>query len=256
MVYRPLLAFISLAGALCLAFAAGAARAQVDAPIGSGPTPGGYGDQYRCDRTGTRCATFRCDPGQACARTGDWEPRDYSRGVDGDAPAYDNFTTGDPAASTSFDRRYDRSDASGQGYDRRFDAQPGSGGYDERYTRRQGQGYDEDGYDFRRDPGGVNDYARNSTPPTYAPTTPPADETATTDDGDRDGAVNDRPGYSYERAPSWSEAERTGGPEWRCTDGGLRCAYFRCDDDGEDCHRISGWSSRADADRRPDYDGW
>ena len=142
MVKQPLLAFMLLAGALCLALAAGPTCAQDNVSQSSGQDPGEFGDQYLCDSTGARCVTFRCAPRQTCARTSGWELRDYSRGVDGEAPAYDNFTTADPAASASFDRRYDRSAASRQEYDRRYDAPSASECYDARHMHRQGEGYD------------------------------------------------------------------------------------------------------------------
>lgn len=254
MVLRTLLACVSLAGVLCLTLSAGPAGAQSD----PSQPDSSYGDQYRCDRSGTRCATFRCDPGSACGRTSAWEPRDYSRGVDGDAPPYDSFTTGDPAAAASFDRRRDTDGETGQGYDRRYDSRPGSGGYDERYVQRRGEGYDEDGYDFRRDQGGVNDYARSGAIAVSPGRPSSPDEVASSDgeDEDQDAAAGDGPGYSYQHAPPRSEAWQDRRPDWRCTDDGRRCAYFRCDPEGETCRRISGWASRADADRRPDWDGW
>lgn len=241
---RLLRLVLSLAGALALHLG-GVARAQ-DGPAQSGPD---VNDQYRCEANWTRCAYFRCPPGEVCTRTSDWETRDYSRGVDGDVSARDQFSTGEPAAAPSFDRRYERSDASGQAYDRRYDQRSDAGGYDERYSGRRGEGYDEDGYDVRRDEGGVNDYARNGG-------SPRAMSAPTGEDEDQNTDPRDEPGYSYQRAPSGPPARQDRRPEWRCADDGYRCAYFRCDADGDDCHRISGWASRADIDRRPDWDGW
>jgi len=253
MAKRPFLMILSLAGALELGALGGAVQAQDDAARSGA----GVDDQYRCEANWTRCAYFRCPPGRACARTSDWETRDYSRGVDGDAPAHDQFSTGDPAAAPGFDRRYDRSDATGQAYDRRHDQGADAGGYDERYDGRQGEGYDEDGYDRRRDQGGVNDYARNGG---YAGTVPgqagPAETAPPGDDQDQDAAADDAPSYRYQHAPTETQAWQNRRTDWRCTEYGNRCAYFRCDSDGENCRRISGWSSRADADRRPDWDGW
>lgn len=90
MALRPQITRLMIAAALGLAGTAGpmAVRAQnADQTVG---------DQYRCDTSGTRCAYYRCDPsGEGCRRTGDWAMRDYSHGVDGDAPSYDRPGTYD-----------------------------------------------------------------------------------------------------------------------------------------------------------------
>jgi hypothetical protein len=37
-----------------------------------------------------------------------------------------------------------------------------------------------------------------------------------------------------------------GRTEYRCTNGSDdHCAYFRCDRGGDDCHRVSGWTSHS-----------
>jgi hypothetical protein len=42
--------------------------------------------------------------------------------------------------------------------------------------------------------------------------------------------------YSYDR----------GRTEYRCTNGSDdHCAYFRCDRDGDDCHRVSRWTAHS-----------
>ena len=63
-------------------------------------------------------------------------------------------------------------------------------------------------------------------------------------------------GRSDQQAADQQDAEQQGGDQYRCDDSRTRCAYFRCDTDGANCHRISGWSSRADSNRRPDDNGW
>ncbi len=80
---------------------------------------------------------------------------------------------------------------------------------------------------------------------------PPVDA----DDGDDQERADQGRDYAANAPPPPQPAYRySGQAQYRCD--GYRCAYFRCDPAGDDCHRISGWTSRADADRRPDYDGW
>jgi hypothetical protein len=44
-----------------------------------------------------------------------------------------------------------------------------------------------------------------------------------------------------------------GRTEYRCTNGSDdHCAYFRCDRDGDDCHRVSRWTAHSRYDGR----GW
>ncbi|HEX7759874.1 MAG TPA: hypothetical protein VF459_10245 [Caulobacteraceae bacterium] len=72
-------------------------------------------------------------------------------------------------------------------------------------------------------------------------------------DGDQDR--NDYDGGAN-NAGDEARNDQDDSAQYRCTDDNQRCAYFRCDPDGDNCHRVSGWSSRADADRRPDDNGW
>jgi hypothetical protein len=225
-----LVALFGLAG-----LAAAPARAQDD-------NASGQTDQYRCDPTGSRCATYRCDPaGEGCQRIGDWETRDYSRGVDGDV-------------SSSYDRRYEAPPAPAQSYDRRYDQRSDAGGYDPRYDDQGGAyqpdqgattGYGSNGYDRN---GYASNWRDQAAPP---PPQPDERQDQQPDADDQDYASNQAPST----APSYHYTGR-GAAEYRCTDDGYRCAYFRCDPDGEDCHRVSAWSSRADMDRRPDDNGW
>ncbi|MGA0603741.1 hypothetical protein ACO2Q3_23745 [Caulobacter sp. KR2-114] len=245
--------------------------------VGAQPPSVQSDQEYRCEPGVARCAYFQCDQnGESCQRTSEWETRDYSRGVDGDAP------TG------GYDRRYD-GQAGAPGYDRRYDQPPQAGGYDRRYDSSDGEdgyaaaggqdqvgasaptapgagyggggygggGYSGDNYanaygqgNGGQDPYGQQSYGQGADGQSgyRPPVNPPADAEDDDEDQGQDYAANrpePRPAYRY-----------SGQAQYRCVDDGARCAYFRCDASGGDCHRISSWSSRADADRRPDYDGW
>jgi len=265
-----------------------AAPGIVGAPLPAHAQDAGQPDnqQYRCLPGTSRCASYQCDP--TCRRASAWENRDFSRGVDGDAP---------PDASTGgYDRRYDA--PANPGYDPRYTPPPAANGYDQSYQAQNGYqaspgGYGPGGYDQRGGddqvgaaaptaPGagyggggyGGGGYAGNNYANAYGysqdygqgyrqqgygqqngygdtrsqpPVNPPADAQGDDEDQGQDYADNRPPQPSY---------RYSGQAQYRCVDDGYRCAYFRCDPQGDDCHRISAWSSRADADRRPDDDGW
>lgn len=133
-------------------------------------------------------------------------------------------------------------------------ADAGQAGSDQPGSDQNGQqGYDQQTYGqetyqnnpSRADQNGYGQPGYGQYGYSQPPVNPPAD--ADDDDQGRDYAANaapqPKPAYRY-----------SGEAQYRCE--GYRCAYFRCDPAGDDCHRISGWTSRADADRRPDYDGW